>query len=66
MPRSVALLDANVLYPARLRDFLIRLDIAGRYRGIAFTADKVIGLLPEYRRLNRSIELLANAVCPPC
>lgn len=36
------------------------------FRGIAFTADKVIELLPEYRRLNGSIELLANAVCPPC
>jgi hypothetical protein len=32
MPRPVALLDANVLYPARLRDLLIRLDIAGRYQ----------------------------------
>ena len=29
MPRPVALLDANVLYPARLRDLLIRLAIAG-------------------------------------
>ena len=32
MARPVALLDANVLYPARLRDLLIRLDIAGLYR----------------------------------
>lgn len=28
----MAFLDANVLYPARLRDLLIRLDIAGLYR----------------------------------
>jgi len=28
----VALLDANVLYPARLRDLLVRLAIAGLYR----------------------------------
>ena len=27
----VALLDANVLYPARLRDLLIRLAIDGQY-----------------------------------
>lgn len=32
MSRPVALLDANVLYPARLRDLLIRLDIAGLYQ----------------------------------
>ena len=32
MARPVALLDANVLYPARLRDLLIRLDIAGLYQ----------------------------------
>ncbi|MGL4174469.1 MAG: PIN domain-containing protein [Dermatophilaceae bacterium] len=32
MSGPVALLDANVLYPARLRDLLIRLDIAGLYR----------------------------------
>ena len=32
MPRRVALLDANVLYPARIRDLLIRLDIAGLYQ----------------------------------
>lgn len=31
MARSVALLDANVLYPARLRDLLVRLAIAGQY-----------------------------------
>jgi predicted nucleic acid-binding protein len=30
--RTVALLDANVLYPARLRDLLIRLAIAGVYQ----------------------------------
>jgi len=29
MSRPVAFLDANVLYPARLRDLLIRLAIAG-------------------------------------
>lgn len=32
MPRPVALLDANVLYPARLRDLVIRLAIAGLYQ----------------------------------
>lgn len=32
MTRPVALLDANVLYPARLRDLLIRLDLAGLYQ----------------------------------
>lgn len=32
MPRPVALLDANVLYPARLRDLLIRLALAGLYQ----------------------------------
>lgn len=32
MARRVAFLDANVLYPARLRDLLIRLDIAGLYQ----------------------------------
>lgn len=32
MLRPVALLDANVLYPARLRDLLIRLAIAGLYQ----------------------------------
>lgn len=32
MPRPVALLDANVVYPARLRDLLIRLAIAGLYQ----------------------------------
>ena len=31
MPRPVALLDANVLYPARLRDLPIRLAITGLY-----------------------------------
>lgn len=32
MSRPVALLDANVLYPARLRDLLIRLAIGGLYQ----------------------------------
>lgn len=32
MARPVALLDANVLYPARLRDLLVRLAIAGQYQ----------------------------------
>lgn len=31
MARAVALLDANVLYPARLRDLLIRLAVDGHY-----------------------------------
>jgi predicted nucleic acid-binding protein len=30
--RPIAVLDANVLYPARLRDLFIRLSIAGLYR----------------------------------
>lgn len=32
MARPVALLDANVLYPARLRDLLLRLNVAGMYQ----------------------------------
>ena len=32
MGAQVAVLDANVLYPARLRDLLVRLAIAGLYR----------------------------------
>lgn len=32
MAGPVALLDANVLYPARLRDLLVRLAIAGLYQ----------------------------------
>ena len=32
MARPVALLDANVLYPARLRDLLLRLNLAGLYQ----------------------------------
>ena len=32
MPRPVALLDANVMYPARLRDLLMRLAIVGLYQ----------------------------------
>lgn len=32
MATPVAVLDANVLYPARLRDLLIRLAIARQYR----------------------------------
>ena len=32
MARPVAVLDANVLYPARVRDLLLRLAIAGHYR----------------------------------
>jgi hypothetical protein len=34
VPRPVALLDANVLFPARLRDTLVRLAIAGLYRAL--------------------------------
>ena len=32
MARPVAVLDANVLYPARVRDLLLRLAVAGHYR----------------------------------
>lgn len=32
MARLVAVLDANVLYPARLRDLLLRLTIAGVFQ----------------------------------
>lgn len=32
MARRAAVLDANVLYPARLRDLFLRLAIAGHYR----------------------------------
>ncbi len=31
MARPVALLDANVLYPARLRDLFLRLAIDGQF-----------------------------------
>ena len=34
MARPVAVLDANVLYPARVRDLLLRLAIAGRYQAL--------------------------------
>ena len=34
MARPAAVLDANVLYPARLRDLLLRLAIAGLYRAL--------------------------------
>lgn len=34
MARPVAVLDANVLYPARLRDLFLRLAIAGHYRAL--------------------------------
>jgi hypothetical protein len=37
----VALLDANVLYPARLRDLFIRLAIAGLYQ--ARWSDQILG-----------------------
>ncbi|MEA2684948.1 MAG: hypothetical protein QOE93_143 [Actinomycetota bacterium] len=30
----MAVLDANVLYPARVRDFLLRLAIAGHYQAL--------------------------------
>ena len=32
--RPSAVLDANVLYPARLRDLFLRLAIAGHYRAL--------------------------------
>jgi predicted nucleic acid-binding protein len=38
--RLIAVLDANVLYPARLRDLFIRLAIAGLYR--ARWSDKIL------------------------
>ncbi len=34
MARPAAVLDANVLYPARLRDLFLRLAIAGHYRAL--------------------------------
>ena len=34
MARPAAVLDANVLYPARLRDLFLRLAIAGLYRAL--------------------------------
>lgn len=34
MTRPAAVLDANVLYPARLRDLFLRLAIAGLYRAL--------------------------------
>jgi len=41
MPPLVAVLDANVLYPARLRDLLIRLAIAGLYQ--ARWTERILG-----------------------
>lgn len=34
MARPAAVLDANVLYPARLRDLFLRLAVAGHYRAL--------------------------------
>lgn len=34
MARPAAVLDANVLYPARLRDLFVRLAIAGHYQAL--------------------------------
>ena len=41
MARPAALLDANVLYPAQLRDLFLRLAIAGHYR--ALWTERILG-----------------------
>ncbi len=71
MARPVALLDANVLYPARMRDLLIRLDIAGLYqaRWSEHILDECFDNLMEDRpdladgRLNRTRQRM-NAALP--
>ncbi len=70
MPQLVAVLDANVLYPARLRDLLIRLAIAGLYqaRWTELILDECFdNLVPDRPdlpagRLRRTRQLMAIAV----
>jgi len=70
MAPPVALLDANVLYPARLRDLLIRLAIAGLYqaRWSEQILDECFGNLIENRpdltedQLARTRRLMTTAL----
>lgn len=70
MARPVALLDANVLYPARLRDLFIRLAIAGLYqaRWSQHILDECFDNLREHRpdlndaQLSRTRRLMAIAL----
>ena len=70
MPRLVAVLDANVLYPARLRDLLIRLAIAGLYQArwteriLNECFDNLLADRPDLPagRLRRTRQLMAIAV----
>ncbi len=70
MPRLVAVLDANVLYPARLRDLLIRLAIAGLYQArwteriLDECFDNVVADRPDLPadRLRRTRQLMSIAV----
>jgi predicted nucleic acid-binding protein len=67
---SVVVLDANVLYPARLRDFFIRLAIAGMFRArwsdiiLDECFDNIRHHNPELDpvRLNRTRDLMNAAV----
>lgn len=69
MPRLVAVLDANVLYPARLRDLLIRLAIAGLYQArwteriLDECFDNLVADRPDLPadRLRRTRQLMAIA-----
>src|SRR5437867_7929871 len=70
MARLVAVLDANVLYPARLRDLLLRLTIAGLFqaRWTATILEECFGSLSADRpdltaeQLDRTRHLMAVAV----
>lgn len=70
MPRLVAVLDANVLYPARLGDLLIRLAIGGFYQArwteriLDECFDNLVADRPDVPadRLRRTRQLMAIAV----
>ena len=70
MPPLVAVLDANVLYPARLRDLLIRLAIAGLYQArwteriLDECFDNLVDDRPDLSedRIRRTRRLMAIAV----
>ena len=70
MPRLVALLDANVLYPARVRDLLIRLAIAGLYQArwseqiLDECFDNLLGNRPDLtdEQLARARQLMTTAL----
>jgi predicted nucleic acid-binding protein len=70
MARLVAVLDANVLYPARLRDLLLRLAIAGMFQPrwtapiLAECFDSLLADRPDLtaEQLDRTRHLMAVAV----